>query len=86
MIYFYHYNDAIEGKMKKEEFTILLEQLGISQKNFADIASISYNTVSNWNDTTKPVPSWVDSWLQNYAKAKHLDLIAETIKPYISTN
>ena len=56
--------------MKKEEFTSILKQENLAKKEFANLANISYNTVNNWNDTNKPVPPWVKSWLENYIKAK----------------
>ena len=69
--------------MTKEDFTKRLETLGLSKKEFAEQATISYNTVNNWNNDTKPVPSWVDSWLENYNKAKNFKQIVEAVKPYM---
>ena len=68
--------------MNKEEFTELLKQENLAKKEFANLANISYNTVNNWNDSNRPVPPWVKSWLQNYIKAKDIDKVAETMKPY----
>ena len=69
--------------MNKETFTATLKRVGLSKKDFAELASISYNTVNNWNDDTKPIPSWIDSWLTLYienAKCKELKtLLKETV-------
>lgn len=69
--------------MKKEELTKILEGVSLSKKEFAEKCNISYNTVNNWNDETKPVPGWVSSWLENYIKAKTLDTVVEAVKPHI---
>lgn len=70
--------------MKKEELTLSLEKIGLSKKEFASKSNISYSTVNNWNDDTKPVPPWVSSWLDNYVKAKALDTVADAVGPYIA--
>lgn len=70
--------------MKKEELTRALDEICLSKKEFASMCKISYSTVNNWNDDTKPVPPWVSSWLDNYAKAKALDTVADAVKPYIA--
>jgi len=69
--------------MNKETFTATLKRVGLSKKDFAELASISYNTVNNWNDDTKPIPSWIDSWLTLYienSECKKLKaLLKETV-------
>lgn len=69
--------------MLKQEFDNLLNELDLDRKMFAELTHISYNTVTNWNDDRKPIPSWVHSWLDNYRKAKVLDDIAKEISPYL---
>lgn len=69
--------------MLKDEFTEILKSIELSKKDFAEKANISYNTVNNWNDTNKPVPPWVQSWLENYIKAKDMDKVVEAVKPHI---
>lgn len=66
--------------MNKQELTEKLEYIGLSKKDFAEFANISYNTVNNWNDTNKPVPPWVKSWLENYIAKKKFDNIKTIIK------
>lgn len=66
--------------MKKEELTKLLEEIKLSKKEFARLCNISYNTVNNWTDETRPVPPWVPSWLENYIDKKRFDTIKQVIK------
>ena len=68
--------------MTKERFKELLKEVGLSKKQLAEILGVAEQTVNNWGSTNK-VPYWIESWLQNYIKAKDLDTIAKTVKPYI---
>jgi len=52
--------------MNKKIFTLTLKNMNLSKKEFAELANISYNTVNNWNDDNRPIPSWVESWLKLY--------------------
>lgn len=70
-------------QVNKQEFTDFLKKIDLSKKDFAELSNISYNTVNNWNDTNKPVPPWVKSWLDNYIKAKDMDKVVEAVKPHI---
>ncbi|RDX35463.1 XRE family transcriptional regulator, partial [Arcobacter sp. HD9-500m-PIT-SAG03] len=56
--------------MLKADLTKILKDINISKKEFANLSDISYNTVNNWDDETKPIPAWVESWLYNFIKAK----------------
>ena len=69
--------------MNKKEFDKLLKDINLTRQKFADLTKLSYGAVSNWNDEKKPVPGWVKSWLENYIKAKDIDKMAETMRPYI---
>jgi len=69
--------------MKKQDFTQTLKDINLSKKEFANLSNISYNTVNNWNDENRPVPPWVESWLENYIKAKDMDKVVEAVKPYV---
>lgn len=70
--------------MTKKEFDECLERLGLTRQTFAQITGLSYGAVTNWHDERKPVPSWVSSWLDNYAKAQALDTLVDAVNPYIS--
>lgn len=69
--------------MNKKDFDAKLKSLGISRQDFCDMTGLAYSSVANWKDESKPIPIWVDSWLENYAKAKTLDQVIEGIKPFI---
>ncbi len=69
--------------MTVEELKELLKKANLTKKEFAGVSNISYGTVGNWNNKDRPVPPWVKSWLENYIKAKDIDKVAETMKPYI---
>ncbi len=69
--------------MLKEDFDKHLKAINFSRKEFANLTGIKYTTVTKWNNTDRPVPPWVESWLQNYIKAKDIDKVAQTMKPYI---
>ena len=66
--------------MNKLEFTEFLKNINLSKREFAELSNISYNTVNNWNDENRPIPPWVESWLDNYSKAK----IYEDLKSKVS--
>lgn len=69
--------------MIKEEFDKTLKSINLDRKTFAELTNISYNTVNNWNDNKKPIPSWVKSWLSNYKKSTILDNIINDLTPYL---
>ena len=70
--------------MTKKEFDECLESLGLTRQAFAQLTGLSFGSVTNWHDERKPVPSWVSSWLDNYAKAQSMDQVVEAVKPYIT--
>ncbi len=66
--------------MLKKDFDNTLKALEITRQDFSNLTGLAYSTISNWHDKDKPIPSWVDSWLENYIKAKKYDDIKELIK------
>lgn len=66
--------------MLKSELTNILETINLSKKEFAQMANISYNTVNNWNDENKPVPPWVQSWLENYIQMRKFETVKKTLR------
>jgi len=58
----------------------MLKSAGLSKKEFALQADISYNTTNNWNDETKPIPSWVESWLNLYIDNQSFKKLKSAIK------
>ena len=67
--------------MEKEKFNSLLKKASLSKKEFANIIGISIGSLNNWG-STQNIPYWVESWLENYIKAKDMDKIIEAIEPY----
>jgi len=68
--------------MELSRFKELLKKAGLNKKQFAELLSMQYNTVNAWGSNNN-IPVWVESWLENYIKAKDLETIINTIKPYI---
>ena len=69
--------------MLKEDLKRELQELNITKKEFANLANIPYNTVNNWSDSKRPIPSWVDSWLKNYTykqKFEDVQIVLKKIK------
>ena len=57
-----------------------LKESGLSKKEFARLCDLSYSTINNWNDTTRPIPLWVTSWLEHYKLAKKYRIIENLLK------
>ncbi|QDF28970.1 helix-turn-helix domain-containing protein [Halarcobacter anaerophilus] len=68
--------------MEKEEFNELLKKASLSKKEFASIIGISVGSLNNWG-SSQGIPYWVESWLNNYIKAKDMDKVVEAVKPHI---
>jgi len=68
--------------MNYEIFETLLKQAKINKKEFANLVEMNYTSITNWKNTDN-IPKWVKSWLENYIKAKDIDKMAETMRPYI---
>lgn len=59
--------------MKKKEFDDSLKEVGLSRQDFSEMTGLAYSTIGNWHDEKKPVPEWVDSWIENYRERKKLE-------------
>ena len=67
--------------MTYDEFKSTLKELGLSKHEFSNMVGFTYNSINNWNNhINKPVPTWVDSWLENYRLAKRYKEIKERLK------
>lgn len=69
--------------MKKQDFDETLKKIGLSRQEFADMTELAYSTIGNWHDEKKPVPGWVESWLENYSKSKLADDIINAVEPFV---
>ncbi len=68
--------------MHNEIFVELLKKSELNKKEYSEKTKLAYSTVANWS-TTNNVPEWVESWLENYTKAKLADRIINAIEPYV---
>jgi len=64
--------------MTKEKYNEKLKELGITKKELASMLGVAEQTVNNWGSTNK-VPYWIESWLNNYEKAKTYNDVKEKI-------
>lgn len=64
--------------MSVEEFDVILKKASLSKREFARLTGLNSNSVTNWSGTGK-VPSWVDSWLENYIKVKAVEGAAKML-------
>lgn len=65
--------------MKKDEFDDILKKIGMSRQEFSNITKVAYSTIGNWHDENKPIPGWVDSWLENYIKVSAYERLKEIV-------
>lgn len=70
--------------MNKEEFDRLLKQAKFNKKEFSQELGIAQQTVNCWG-TTQNIPYWVESWLNNYIKAKVSNDIIDAVRPFVTT-
>ena len=68
--------------MTKEKYHKLLAAADLSKKELANILNVAQQTVNNWG-STQNIPYWLETWLENYIKAKNMDDVAKAVKPYI---
>ncbi len=65
--------------MDFQTFKETLKKSGLTIKEFAKICGLNPNSISgNWKRENK-VPQWVETWLNNYIKAKTLDNVKDVI-------
>ena len=64
--------------MDIQGFENSLAGLKLSKKDFAKMVGAAYNGVVNWN-VRGQTPAWVDSWLENYEKARKYEQIKRLI-------
>ncbi len=65
--------------MNNKLFEQLLMDAELSKKNFANLVTMNYNSVTNWNKSDR-IPNWVESWLNLYKENKDLTKLKQIIK------
>ncbi len=68
--------------MDKHKLKLLLSKANLTKKELANLTNLAHSTVNNWG-SGQNIPHWVESWLENYIKAKDMDKVAQAVKPYI---
>lgn len=58
--------------MQYDNFETLLQTVGLTKREFAELVKMNYTSVTNWKQSDN-VPDWVESWLNNYNKACKFD-------------
>lgn len=74
----------------KAVFNKLLKNSGLNKKEFSELTGLHYGSVANWGGKDKPVPSWVESWLNMYIENKECkalkQLLEDTVCKKIGSN
>ncbi|MBE3021322.1 hypothetical protein [Campylobacter sp. 7477a] len=65
--------------MTKQEFTSKLKELGLSVVEFSDMVGLNPASVRSFNDEKRPIPQWIDSWIELYEKSKCYTELKEKI-------
>lgn len=69
-------------KLNYEIFEELLKNAQLTKKEFANLVDMNYTSITNWNKSEK-IPVWVQSWLENYIRAKIADDILDSLEPLL---
>ncbi|MDR1007998.1 MAG: hypothetical protein LBL65_05490 [Campylobacteraceae bacterium] len=67
--------------LEYEEFIAKLKELKLSKQDFAAKSGYSYTTVLNWK--SKPIPVWVESWLELYEISLDYKEIVKSVEKHI---
>ncbi len=65
--------------MNNVEFEKKLKLAGLTKIKFSELTKMNRGSVSNWQQEGKTVPSWVDSWLENYIHSQAFEKIREAV-------
>ena len=63
--------------MDNKKFKQLLQKAELTNKKLAEMLGITPQSVNNWS--VKGYPYWLESWLNNYIKAKTLENVKDVI-------
>jgi hypothetical protein len=64
--------------MDKIKLNNLLKDAGLKKKDLSQLFQMSQSAVNNWG-SSKEIPYWLESWLNNYIKAIKYDSIQEML-------
>ncbi len=64
--------------MDKVKFNKLMKLAELNKKQLASILKAPYSTVNAWGSTNN-YPYWVETWLNNYIKAKNYNDVKDTV-------
>jgi len=67
--------------MNYEEFKNMLKKCDLNIKKFSQMCGLNANSISITWKSKNEVPKWVETWLDNYIKAKTLDNVKDVICP-----
>ena len=65
--------------MDNKRLKDLLKSAELSKKALAEKTNLAYSTVNNWG-SSQNIPHWVESWLENYIKARYFERIVEDVE------
>lgn len=71
--------------MDKKTFNSLLKEVNLTQVQFAEILNIESTTINKWG-VGQNIPYWVESWLENYKKAKLGEDVIKAVSPFVNAN
>lgn len=71
--------------MNAEQLKDKFKEVGISQKEFADITGVHTNTVSQWVRAINEIPSWVLPFLEMLQKDRDKEMLISKIDTTIQT-
>lgn len=72
--------NILADTMDKNRFNELLVNANLSKKAFSDIFNLSQTTVNGWGGIDKPIPYWVESWLELYIDKQKFKALKSAIK------
>jgi hypothetical protein len=70
--------------MEYEEFKKILKDVGLSVKEFSELAKLSYRTCNSWSRENRKVPNWVQPFIDFYIENQECKKYKESINTLMS--
>ena len=70
--------------MEYEEFKKILKDIGLSVKEFSELAQLSYRTCISWSRENRKVPNWVNPFIDFYLESQEYKKYKESINVLMS--